>query len=357
MDHLGRRKRVGGQLEALGVQAILVTQLPNVRYLTGYSGSNGQVLVTPGGGGRFFTDGRYIEQSRREVPDLERVIYSGVFAEPLSAACADLGIESLAFEAAGLSFKTHSDLAAAVAANFTPVNGVVEALRWVKDAGELRAIRNAQEITDAAFHAILPALREGMTERKVARELRRLMEEAGADALAFDTIAAFGPSAAEPHHEPTDRPLAQGEMVKLDFGAVSDGYHADMTRTVALGEPSSALREIYDLVHASQLAGIAAVRPGTTGAEVDRAARTVIEEAGLGEEFSHGLGHGVGLEIHEGPTVRFTSSDILPKGSVVTIEPGIYRAGLGGVRIEDMVEVTEDGCLPMPTSTKELVIL
>jgi Xaa-Pro dipeptidase len=200
-------------------------------------------------------------------------------------------------------------------------------------------------------------LREGVTELAMARALRGLMEQAGAEALAFDTIVAFGPSAAEPHHEPTDRVLSHGEMIKMDFGAVSDGYHADMTRTVSLGEPSGEMREMYELVRNAQQAGIDAAKAGATGGDVDGASRKVIEDAGFGPEFSHGLGHGVGLEIHEGPTLRTKSSDVLPVATVVTIEPGIYRAGVGGVRIEDMVEITDTGCRPIPSSTKELVVL
>jgi Xaa-Pro dipeptidase len=220
---------------------------------------DGQALVTASGEGRFFTDGRYIEQSRREVPDMERVIYSGAFGEVLATARAELGIGRMGFEGAGLSFKSYTDLVESLEAELVAVNGLVEGMRWVKDAEELDAIRAAQAITDAAFDGILTLLGEGVTELGMARELRRLMEEAGAETLAFDTIVAFGESAAEPHHEPTDRTLHRGEMIKMDFGAVSDGYHSDMTRTVALGDPSEEMAETYELVRASQQAGIDAV--------------------------------------------------------------------------------------------------
>jgi len=183
------------------------------------------------------------------------------------------------------------------------------------------------------------------------------MRQNGADALAFESIVAFGENAAEPHHHPTDRDLRQGDVVKLDFGALYRGYHSDMTRTVAFGPVPDELREIYDLVRAAQQAGIDAVRAGIAGGEPDAASRKVIADAGRGEAFSHSLGHGVGLEIHEGPTLRAKGEDELPAGAVVTVEPGVYVPGLGGVRIEDMVEVTADGCRPMPRSTRDLVEL
>jgi Xaa-Pro aminopeptidase len=223
----------------------------------------------------------------------------------------------------------------------------------------VQAIARAQEAADAAFDAVVlgGGLRDGVVERELALDLEIAMRRAGADDRAFDTIVAFGEHAAEPHHHPSDRPLARGDVVKLDFGALVDGYHSDMTRTVAFGEPVARLREVRDLVAASQEAGIAAVRAGVSAAEVDLAARRVIEDAGLGKEFPHGLGHGVGLEIHEAPRLRWDVEDDLSEGSVVTVEPGVYIPGLGGVRIEDMVEVTADGCRQIPRSTKELVVL
>ncbi|MBI3648193.1 MAG: aminopeptidase P family protein [Actinobacteria bacterium] len=233
----------------------------------------------------------------------------------------------------------------------------MERLRWVKDADELRLLENAQEATDQAFDAILDRVAVGMTERRLAHELELAMRRAGADGLSFDSIVAFGENAAEPHHEPSHRTLQEGDVVKLDFGALWGGYHADMTRTIAFGQPPAELRKVHDVVREAQQAGIDAVRAGVTGAEVDRAARKVIEDAGYGEAFSHGLGHGVGLEVHEGPGFHRRSEDVLPVGTVMTVEPGVYLPGLGGVRIEDTVEVTEDGCRAIPTSTKELIEL
>jgi Xaa-Pro aminopeptidase len=234
----------------------------------------------------------------------------------------------------------------------------VEDLRRAKDPDELALIATAQEAADTAFERVVlnGGLREGRSERELARDLEAAMLDAGAHERGFDTIVAFGPGAAEPHHEPTDRPLGRGDVVKVDLGALVRGYHSDMTRTIAFGEPDARLREVHDLVAAAQRSGIRAVRAGAPTAEVDAAARRVIRDAGYADAFPHGLGHGVGLEVHEAPSIRWDATDDLVEGSVVTIEPGVYIPGLGGVRIEDMVEVTADGCRPIPRSTKELVV-
>ena len=234
---------------------------------------------------------------------------------------------------------------------------LVGRLRWVKDADELAAIERAQALSDEALAEMLPKLAEGVTERRFARDLDATMLDAGADGLAFETIVAFGEQAAEPHHQPTDRALRRGDIVKIDFGALWKGYHADMTRTVAYGDPGLQMREVYAVVQRSQQAGCDAVRAGVIGKDVDAVARGVIDDAGYGEAFGHGLGHGVGLEIHEGPNLAATFDEAIPAGTVVTVEPGIYLPGVGGVRIEDMVAVTMDGCRVLPSTGKELVIL
>jgi Xaa-Pro dipeptidase len=334
-----------------------VTRLPNVRYLTGFTGSNGQVVLGADGG-VFLTDGRYTEQSRHEVPDLDRETYPA-FPPAFADAVAKLAATRIGFESAGVTHKLFTDLtdAGPEGAELVPTDGEVERLRWVKEPEEIEMVAQAQAITDDCFDRIVAKLAEGMTEREVALEMELTMRQNGADALAFESIVAFGENAAEPHHHPTDRALQTGDIVKLDFGALYRGYHSDMTRTIALGEPSDELRELHDLVRAAQQAGIDAVRPGVTGAEPDAAARRVIADAGRGEAFSHSLGHGVGLEIHEGPSLRAGGEDVLPVGAIVTVEPGVYVPGLGGARIEDMVEITEDGCRPMPRSTRDLVVL
>jgi Xaa-Pro aminopeptidase len=355
VDHLGRRERLTERLPELEADAFLVTRLPNVRYLGGFTGSNGQLVLVPGGG-VFLTDGRYEEQSRREVPDLERVVYSGELAPPFATACRTLGVARVAFEAAGVTYRAYTELGA-TGVELVPTNNEVEQLRWRKEPAELRQLEDAQAIADEAFEMVTAKLVDGITERDAALEIDIAMRRLGAEGPAFDTIVAFGESAAEPHHAPTDRPLSGGQLVKMDFGCVVEGYHSDMTRTVSFGDPPPRLREVYDVVRAAQQAGVDAVRAGVTGDQADRASRDVIREAGYAEQFKHGLGHGVGLEIHEGPSLRSGSKDVLPAGAVVTVEPGIYLEGVGGVRIEDMVEVTEDGGRVIPRTTKELVVL
>lgn len=344
-------------MDAQGADAMLVTRLPNVRYLTGFSGSNAQVVLTPSES-VFFTDGRYTEQSRHEVPDLERITYLGTFGEPLAEACSRLGIARLGFEAHGVTVGEMEELRRHVdGVELVGVGKVVEELRWVKEDEEIQMLREAQACTDRAFEDILDTLAVGMTERQVALELEHAMRRAGADAPAFEPIVAFGEQAAEPHHRPSHRVLDEGDVIKLDFGALYGGYHADMTRTIAFGEPVPELRKIHDVVREAQQAGIDAVRAGVTGGEVDGAARRVVEDAGYGPHFTHGLGHGVGLEIHEGPSFAREGRDVIPAGAVVTVEPGVYVSGLGGVRIEDMVEVLEDGCRVVGSSIRELVEL
>ncbi|MFM7718510.1 MAG: aminopeptidase P family protein [Actinomycetota bacterium] len=358
MDHPLRRRRLSEALAALDLDALYVTRGTNARYLSGFTGSNAR-LVARRDGGHLLTDGRYEEQAAREAPDLPRAIYRS--GEPPVFGAPTAGVRRLGFESAHLTYDGWVRLgrgAEDAGIELVPTDGVVEALRRVKEPAEIDRIRVAQEATDVAFEAVVlgGGLVEGMTERDLAWALERAMRDAGADGLAFDVIAAFGEQAAEPHHAPSDRTLRRGDVVKTDFGALVDGYHADMTRTVAFGEPDPRLREIRDLVAASQAAGIAAVRPGATLGDVDRASRSVIEDAGLGERFPHGLGHGVGLDIHEDPFLRPARDEVLLAGTVVTIEPGVYIPGLGGIRIEDMVEVTADGGREIPRSSKEFLL-
>ena len=360
MDHRSRRERLARRLGALGLDALIVTRSPNVRYLTGFTGSNGQVVVARDASAAFLTDGRYEEQATHEVPDLDRTAYRQGYPRPLLDACRTLGASRAGFERRGLTFDDWAQLGeAANGLELVPTGPEVETLRRVKDADELGLIARAQGFTDEVFErvALNGGLRAGVTERRLAREMETAMLDAGADDSSFDPIVAFGEHAAEPHHHPTDRELATGDVVKLDFGALAQGYHADMTRTIAFGEPDPRLREIREVVAAANRAGTDAVRPGATTVEVDAAARTVVADAGYGEAFPHGLGHGVGLEIHEDPFLRWHTGIELAPGMVVTIEPGVYIPGLGGVRIEDMVEVTADGGRPMPRSSRGLIVL
>jgi Xaa-Pro aminopeptidase len=357
VDHVSRRRRLAERLGALDVDAVLVSKLANVRYLTGFTGSSAMVLVA-NDEAVFFTDGRYDEQSRHEVPDLDRVASMQPAPPSIHEHCRRLGVVRLGFERHAVTVAQHDRWREALEdVELAGVGEEVERLRWTKDEEELRLVRSAQEATDAAFDAILDEVAVGMTERQLATRLEDALVRDGADGLAFDSIVAFGEHAAEPHHAPCHRALAEGDVIKLDFGGRVDGYHTDMTRTVAFGEPVAELRKVHDLVAEAQQAGIDAVRPGATGRDVDGAARRVIADAGYGDRFDHGLGHGVGLEIHEGPSLSPRSNDALPAGAVITVEPGVYLPGIGGVRIEDAVLVTDDGGRPLGASTRELIEL
>jgi Xaa-Pro aminopeptidase len=348
-----RRDRVRGRLPELGADAMLVTKLVNVRYLTGFSGSAGVVLVGPED--IFFTDSRYEEQSAREVSDCRRVIpgpgEEKVTAREILAA----GIGRLAIEAAHVTLaqakQWREDMPGV---SLVETNGVVEHLRTVKDDAEVEALRRAAAIGDQGLQELLGRLREGMTEVEAAAELEDAMRRAGSEGLSFPTIVAFGESAAEPHHSPKEaRRLRSGDLIKLDFGAMYAGYHSDMTRTIAFGDPDPELVKIYEIVRSAQQAGVEAVASGKTGGEVDEAARSIVEQAGY--SFGHGTGHGCGLEVHEAPSIRRGGDDVLGDGMAITVEPGIYLPGVGGVRIEDLVVVSNGGCDVLTRSPKELI--
>jgi Xaa-Pro aminopeptidase len=325
---------------------MLVTDLINVRYLSGFSGSNGALLVYADDRGPVLaTDGRYRTQAAEQAPDLEIAVERAV-GRHLAGQAADAGVRKLGFESNVVTVDGYDALTSEVAerggdTELVRAAGAVEALREVKDAGELALLRLACEKADAALIDLVErgGLRPGRTEREVSRELEALMLDHGADAISFETIVAAGPNSAIPHHRPTDAVLAEGDFVKIDFGALVAGYHSDMTRTFVLGKAADWQLEIYQLVAEAQRAGREALRPGAGLRDVDAAARQLIVDAGYGEQFGHGLGHGVGLQIHEAPGIGATSAGTLRAGSVVTVEPGVYLPGRGGVRIEDTLVV------------------
>jgi Xaa-Pro aminopeptidase len=352
-----RRSQLTERCAELDVDALLVTKLANVRYLTGFTGSSAMALLSADGS-VFFTDGRYGEQARHEVPDLTRVASMENLAGAVHDHLRRLRVARLGFERHAVTVAQRDRWQEVFEGlELTGIGEEVERLRWAKDAEELAMLRSAQDATDGAFEDILDLLVVGITERQAAAQLELAMSRHGADALSFEPIVAFGEHAAEPHHRPCHRALAEGDVIKMDFGALVGGYHTDMTRTVAFGEPASELHKVHDVVAAAQQAGIDALRPGVVAGEVDRAARNVIDDAGYGDRFTHGLGHGVGLEIHEGPSLRRDGEDVLSVGAVVTVEPGVYLPGMGGIRIEDAVEVTDDGPSVLGASTRELIEL
>jgi Xaa-Pro aminopeptidase len=345
---------------------MLVTDLINVRYLSGFSGSNGALLVFADDRGPLLaTDGRYRTQAAEQAPDLD-VAIERALGRHLVARAADAGVGKLGFESNVVTvdgFDTlNTELAERNASTeLVRAAGTVESLREIKDDGELALLRLACEKADAALSDLVErgGLRPGRTEREVSRELEALMLDHGADAISFETIVAAGANSAIPHHRPTDAVLAHGDFVKIDFGALVAGYHSDMTRTFVLGKAADWQLEIYQLVSESQRAGREALCPGADLRDVDGAARQLIVDAGYGEQFSHGLGHGVGLQIHEAPGIGATSTGTLRAGAVVTVEPGVYLPGRGGVRIEDTLAVGDDMAAPelLTRFPKELAIL
>src|SRR5215831_8221391 len=356
--HAARRGRAQDKIIEAGADAALITSGANVRYLTGLASSNAALLLPAAGAAVLATDSRYALVAQRDCPELELLVER--FIEPrLAGQMAARGLRTVAFEAHEMTVERHAELAAkAEGVKVIPFGRTIEELRTVKDPSEIELLGTACRITCQAIADVFALIRPGLTERGLAAALDARMAGLGAERPAFDTIVASGPNGAIPHHAPTDRPLRRGDLITMDFGALYGGYHADMTRTVALGKPSGWQRDIYDLVAEAQRAGIDAVEVGAETGAVDAAARDVIEAAGHAGHFQHGLGHGVGLEIHEAPMLGYGRTGKLADRVPVTIEPGVYLPGKGGVRIEDVLVVTAGGGARILTSTtRELLVL
>ncbi len=342
--------------EALEVDALLITDLVNLRYVTGFTGSSGMAVV-----GRdlrrFITDFRYVEQAAGEVEGFDREQSPQVFDAALSEGWPD-GSLRLGFDDQNVSVRRHARLRELLPerVELVPAGGVVEALRAVKDAEEISRIAAAAELADEVYGMLREQGLVGRTEREVAFALETEMRRRGAEP-SFESIVASAERGALPHAVPADVPIPRGTLVTLDIGARLGGYCSDCTRTWATGELPDDLAEAYELVRRAQAEALAAVRPGPEGREVDAVARDIIEAAGHGEHFGHGLGHGVGLEVHEGPRLSRTGDAPLVAGNVVTVEPGVYLPGRGGVRIEDLVVVTEGGHTVLSLTTKDLIIV
>jgi Xaa-Pro aminopeptidase len=357
-----RLARLRAGIDSAGVDALLVTALPNVRYLTGFSGSAGALLVT-GGGALLVTDGRYRTQAAEQLTlagydGAVELCVSGLQAQrdALAAMAKSAGVVRLGLEADRVTWSAQRRWAEDLApAELVPTSGVVEVLRQVKDAGELGRMARAAAIADAALAEVLPLLGQRSREDEVALALDTAMRRLGAEDRAFETIVASGPNAAKPHARPSRRTIVEGDPVVVDFGALFEGYRSDMTRTFCVGgEPPSTLARVFEVVGQAQAAGVAAVRAGVAAGDVDKACRDLITEAGWKDAFEHGTGHGVGLDIHEAPAVGPGSTAILATDVVVTVEPGVYLAGIGGVRVEDTVVVTSDGCHPLTRFPKDI---
>jgi Xaa-Pro aminopeptidase len=328
--------------------------------LSGLVSSNAAVLLPAAGAALLATDSRYAEAAERDCPDIELLTERQVDTA-LTALAAERGYRVLAFEAQDLTVEQHETLSALPAApRLVPLGHVIEDLRMVKDESEIELIARACAITDEAFAGVLAQITPGRTEREFAVLLERAMIDLGADGIAFDTIVASGPNGAIPHHSPGGRAFRAGDLITIDCGARFQGYHADMTRTVALGEASGWQREIYQLVAEAQRAGVAAAVPGADVRDVDASARDLIGEAGHRQHFQHGLGHGIGLQVHEAPILGYGRTGRLADRVPVTVEPGVYLPGKGGIRIEDTLVVRAgSGTVAqiLTTTTKELLVL
>jgi Xaa-Pro aminopeptidase len=360
LDIAGRLPRLRARFEDAEFDALLVTKLANVRYLTGFTGSAGMLLVSVDDA-LFVTDGRYIEQSKEQLgaANVAAQIEIGITmaAQRQLLATAVAAGTRLGLEDHSITWADQRDFASTFeGVTLAPAGLLVEELRRVKDTGEVDRVRAACAIADDAFQSLLPRLADGITEEEFALALEFAMRERGASGNSFDPIIASGPNGAKPHARPSDRRIGRHELIVCDFGCIVDGYCSDMTRTVSVGDPGADARHLYDVVLESQQAGRAKVAADVECAAVDRASRDVIAAAGWGDAFSHSTGHGVGLEIHEAPRVASTARDTLLVGDVVTVEPGVYLPGVGGVRIEDTVVVTATGAEPLTLTPKDLVL-
>lgn len=338
------------------VDAILITNEYNRRYMTGFTGTAGVAIVSQNDA-VFITDFRYTEQAAEQVKDFRIEQHKGTIYEEVAKQAAAMGVKTLGFEQDAMQYGTYEVYKAAIKADFVPLSGVIEKIRLIKSQEEINIIKVACEIADNAFTHILNFIKPGITELDVSNELEFFMRKQGATSSSFDIIVASGLRSALPHGVATDKIIETGDFVTLDFGAYYNGYISDITRTVAVGQPSDQLVEIYNAVLESQLLALEKVGPGMTGAQADAVSRDYLKTKGLGKAFGHSLGHGIGLEVHEGPGLNFRSQVVLEPNMVVTIEPGAYIPGVGGVRIEDDILITETGNEILNHSDKKLIIL
>jgi Xaa-Pro aminopeptidase len=358
MNEAERTERLGASLEGAGIDLMLVTNLVNLRYLTGFSGSNGLALVGPATR-VFVSDFRYIEQAAVEVDrSFDRITAAQDLIADLAALLPD-GELSLGFESEHTSVARHAAMRELLPERVTlvPVTQLVEKLRVIKDEHEIKLMTEATRIADDAFESLVAGGLKGRTERDLALALEHDMRLRGASGPSFSSIVAAGPHGALPHAQPRDVSVKEGDLVVIDWGAVFDGYCSDCTRTVAVGEIGADAREAYELVLSAQIEGLDAVRAGGDGKAIDRVVRDIIDGAGHKEHYGHGLGHGVGLEIHEAPTLSQRSTSTLEAGTVVTVEPGVYLPGRFGIRIEDLVVVGADGIRILTSLPKALRVV
>jgi Xaa-Pro aminopeptidase len=343
MNRLSKLRRL---IAEKGPDTLLISQPENLRYVSGFTGSSGWLLIS-GQSAILATDFRYLDQAKGESPDFEIIRIKQEMHDWLPRLICDLGWRKLGFESNFVSYESHHRLSEAIKAKqinleLAPTTGIVEQLRSVKEPQELILITKAVELADAALEQAKAIIRPGITEKEAAWEIEKNLRQKGSEGLPFEIIVASGPNSALPHARPTDRTICSGEPVLIDMGARINGYCSDLSRTLFLGRANRTLQEIYSIVLKAQTTAIEGTKSEMTASQADQLARSIIEQAGYGDAFGHGLGHGVGLAVHEFPRLGLSSLDLLADGMVFTIEPGIYLAGQGGIRIEDMV-VLENG--------------
>ena len=349
-------QKLRAEMKRRDVEAILVTSPFNLRYITEFTGTAGLALVTQDKA-VFITDFRYTEQAGVQVKEFEVVQAKKNLMDEAVETIHSLGIKTLAFEQDYMTYATALQYKGKVEVEMEPISNLIEKIRMVKTPEEVAVLKAAAKIADDAFEHICGFIRPGLTELDVSNELEFFMRKQGATSSSFDVIVASGLRSALPHGVATDKVIENGDMITLDFGALYNGYISDITRTVAVGEPSAQMKEIYDIVLKAQELGVEKIGPGMSGIEADAIARDFIKSKGYGEAFGHSTGHGIGLEVHESPGLSFRSETVLEPGMAVTVEPGIYLPGVGGVRIEDDILITESGNERLTNSTKELRIL
>ncbi|KAB7708798.1 M24 family metallopeptidase [Bacillus aerolatus] len=349
-------EKLRAQMKKKGLDGLLVMSPYNRRYVSNFTGSAGAVLISEEKA-LFITDFRYVEQAEKQAQGFQVVQHKGTLHEEAAVQAEQLGIQRLGFEKAYTTFQSYETLKGLIKGELVPVSEMIEKLRLIKDDSEIKILKEAADIADAAFKHIIEFIQPGKTELDVSNELEFFMRKWGAASSSFDTIVASGKRSALPHGVASDKVIEKGDMVTLDYGAYYKGYVSDITRTVAVGEPSEQLKEIYQIVLDAQVKGMEQIKSGLTGKEADAITRDYITEKGYGEYFGHSTGHGIGLEVHEGPALSFRSDTVLEPGMIVTVEPGIYVPGLGGVRIEDDTLITETGNETLTHSTKDLLIL
>lgn len=353
---MSRVSKVQDKLQEQNLDALIVESPYNLRYVSNFTGTAGLSVITRQNA-YFITDFRYTEQANSQASHMTVIQHSGNLYGEVEKIIQDESIQTIGFEKDHVTYTGYETLKDRLSAELVPVANLIEELRLIKDQDEIDTIKKAIEITEKAYAHILDYVEEGMTEIQIANELDFYMRELGATGVSFDTIVASGYRSAMPHGVASDKKIEKGDMITIDFGCYYKGYVSDMTRTFAFGDPGEELKNIYQIVLDANLKVNEAAKAGVTGAELDKIARDYIASHGYGEQFGHSLGHGIGLEIHEGPAVSRLNDQPLPVNSVITNEPGIYVAGLGGVRIEDDLVITENGNINLMNATKELIIL